>query len=206
MTGSSTAVDIFFPTYSGGRITLLNPDPTQIRLQDIALGLASNPRWAGQTDPDRNQISGAEHSVRMSHLVPTRVAPLALMHDAAEYAMCDVSRPVRSLLREYTEMEDRFLFVILKKFGIQNLMFTPEASWMWNLDKVFPLVEVKFSELFPSQTNISRMNGQDDPKTGSWVDQLGSQTMEDYPEWGWTRKVAYNRFLMRAKQLGISDG
>lgn len=193
--------DLFFPTFSGKRIDLMEIDPTQIDMGDIALGLSKNARWGGQT---RGVLSGAEHCVRLSHLVPERVAGLALMHDAPEYVMCDLSRPVKMLIPQYADIEARFLKAILTKYGLLWTLTTPEARDMWQVDEVFPVVEKRFSGMFtdPLGDNISTVNGIGDTNQ-NYIRYLATATILRWPEWGWGQKLAEERFLKRVKELHI---
>ena len=77
---------------SGRRLDLLNPDPADIEIEDIAHGLARVARWNGQT------VGAHAFSVAQHALVVERIADggtdwgndwrlAALLHDAAEYVV-----------------------------------------------------------------------------------------------------------------------
>jgi 5'-deoxynucleotidase YfbR-like HD superfamily hydrolase len=79
---------------SGFVLDLLAPDATGLPIQDIALCLASQPRWGGAARP---WYSVAEHSVMVSYLVPPDLAYPALMHDCEEF-LGDWPSPVKIML------------------------------------------------------------------------------------------------------------
>ncbi|MDB5796196.1 MAG: hydrolase [Paucimonas sp.] len=85
---------------SGYVLDLLAPDATGLPITDIALCLASQPRWGGAARP---WYSVAEHSVMVSRLVPEPMAYAALMHDCEEF-LGDWPSPVKVMLgREYVK-------------------------------------------------------------------------------------------------------
>lgn len=85
---------------SGYVLDLLAPDATGLPISDIALCLASQPRWGGAARP---WYSVAEHSVMVSRLVPESLAYAALLHDCEEF-LGDWPSPVKVMLgREYVK-------------------------------------------------------------------------------------------------------
>jgi hypothetical protein len=77
-------------TRSGRIVDLAAPDWRAIRLGDVAAGLAALPRYsAGAPRP----ISVAEHSLNLARRVPLRLRLAALLHDAHEALLGDVTRP-----------------------------------------------------------------------------------------------------------------
>ena len=77
--------DSWIPTYTGGRVSLTHPRTDQIRIEDVAAGLARVCRWSGQTPL---HYSVAQHCVLCVEHLPTgtpRPVRLAtLLHDASE--------------------------------------------------------------------------------------------------------------------------
>ena len=89
---------------SGYVLDLLAPDATGLPIADIALCLASQPRWGGAARP---WYSVAEHSVMASRLVPEPLAYAALLHDCEEF-LGDWPSPVKVMLgREYVQQHMR---------------------------------------------------------------------------------------------------
>ena len=79
---------------SGFVLDLLAPDATGLPIADIALCLASQPRWGGAARP---WYSVAEHCVMVSRLVPAPLAYAALLHDCEEF-LGDWPSPVKVML------------------------------------------------------------------------------------------------------------
>lgn len=104
-------------TRTGVRFDLLNPTPDMIRPEDIAFALARICRFNGHT---RGHYSVAEHSIRVAALVPAEHQLAALLHDAPEAYIGDVSSPLKALLPEYREIEQRIWSAICQRFGIST--------------------------------------------------------------------------------------
>ena len=111
----------YFMTRSGLRINFLEFSVDDVRVEDIARGLSNGCRFAGQC---RNFYSIAEHSVLVSRYVEHVVASdldivrAALMHDASEAYLHDVTTPLKILLPGYRLIEDNFQAVIQKAFHL----------------------------------------------------------------------------------------
>jgi hypothetical protein len=86
-------------TFTGRAFDLLNPDPDSIVIDDIAHHLALLNRFTGAT---AQPYSVAQHSVLCSLIVPRELALAALLHDAAEAYVTDVSRPLKVAMRKNT--------------------------------------------------------------------------------------------------------
>lgn len=111
-------------TLSGKKIDLLNPDPTQIELSDIAVALSRVPRFGGHT---LGQWSVLQHSIAVSNLVSDQHKLAALLHDASEAYICDIPSPLKRLLGDaYYEVERRVQEAIGKKFEV-DLVNLPMA-------------------------------------------------------------------------------
>lgn len=87
---------------STGRLDLAAPDWRQIDLDDIALSLSRIPRFLGQT---WRTISVLEHSLAVSRMVPPRHRLAALLHDAREAYLGDITRPVIATLNRRLEQK-----------------------------------------------------------------------------------------------------
>lgn len=95
-----------------------NPTPDMIDIEDIALGLSRESRYAGQTS---EFYSVAQHSVLCSLIVVPHFKLWALLHDAAEAYVKDLPFPVKRLCPEYRELENRVMAVICEKFYLDDL-------------------------------------------------------------------------------------
>lgn len=103
---------------SGFVLDLLAPDATGLPIEDIALCLASQPRWGGAARP---WYSVAEHSVMVSRLVPAPLAYAALLHDCEEF-LGDWPSPVKVMLGT-GYVKDRIMPVkeaLRRRFGFQD--------------------------------------------------------------------------------------
>lgn len=102
---------------SGPLFDLVNPDPALVRIEDIAHALAHICRFTGHTNCF---YSVAQHSVLVSELVPKGFELWGLLHDAAEAYIGDVSSPLKSLLPDYKQIEQRMEEAVWGKFGLRG--------------------------------------------------------------------------------------
>lgn len=114
-------------TFVGVRFRPTNPDIKDISIVDIAHALANQCRYAGHT---KEFYSVAEHSVRVSRIVPKEHAFWGLMHDSPEAYLQDMIRPlkmVHPLGDEYLKLEHRLMEVIAQRFKLK-LPMPPEIK------------------------------------------------------------------------------
>jgi 5'-deoxynucleotidase YfbR-like HD superfamily hydrolase len=126
---------------SGFVLDLLAPDATGLPITDIALCLASQPRWGGAARP---WYSVAEHSVMVSHLVPPSLAYAALMHDCEEF-LGDWPSPIKVMLgKDFVRHRMQPIKDALRRrFG-----FTDECPEIKHADLVCMATELR--DLLPS--------------------------------------------------------
>lgn len=98
---------------SGALFDIADPDGSEFTLQDIAHGLGRVCRFAGQTS---RFYSVAEHCFHVSSLVPLEHKRAALLHDAAEAFIGDVTRPLKALLPDYRAIEANVEAAIQRRF------------------------------------------------------------------------------------------
>lgn len=103
--------------HSGEYFDFASPETCKIEVETIAHALSNICRFTGHTG---RFYSVAEHCVHASHLVPPEDALAALMHDAAEAVLGDVSRPLKSLLPDYRAIERRVERAIFARFGLPD--------------------------------------------------------------------------------------
>lgn len=107
--------EAWMQTYTGKRFDLLAPQPSEIDILDIAHALSMQCRFTGHCS---EFYSVAEHSICVSYLVPPEDAFSALMHDAAEAYISDISSPLKRLLPDYKRIELIVERAIATKFDI----------------------------------------------------------------------------------------
>jgi uncharacterized protein len=107
-----------------GRVPLLAPQPQHIVPETFARALSREGRYANL---GRHDLTVAEHSCLVSQLCPQ--APLqALLHDAAEAVLGDMTAPIKRLLRilegqvvsSFDIVEDLWWGAIARKFGVPH--------------------------------------------------------------------------------------
>ncbi len=110
---------------SGRRLDLLDPDPADIAIEDIAHGLARVARWNGQTIGD-HAYSVAQHALLVEDITaasapdwPVAWRLAALLHDAPEYVVGDLISPFKAAIGlDYKAFENRLLAAIHARFGL----------------------------------------------------------------------------------------
>lgn len=112
-------------TFTGLYIEPLDLDPALIRVEDVAHHLSNLCRFTGAV---RKFYSVGEHCVRVMRYVedaggtPVEVRH-ALMHDAQEYALIDIPRPLKSdpyFGKTYRGAEARCEVAVAERFGLES--------------------------------------------------------------------------------------
>ena len=107
--------DKFIQTYTGARVTMPVPRVEEINIIDIAHALSLLCRFTGHTE---QFYSVAEHCIRVAQLVEPKDKLAALLHDASEAYLGDISTPLKEWLPEYKGFEQATLEVIYKAFNV----------------------------------------------------------------------------------------
>ena len=105
----------YIETSTGLRFTCDTIDPNKIDACDIIGGLSRACRFSGQL-PDDTYYSVAEHTVNVVNLLPKRIKPFGLLHDASEAYICDIARPWKAQLPDYRALEARLQTPIYEHF------------------------------------------------------------------------------------------
>lgn len=135
-------------TFTGRNFWPMDPRADEVCIKDIAHALSLQCRFAGHC---REFYSVADHSVRVSYVVPPHLAMAGLLHDASEAYLVDVPRPVKRHLRDYDGIEGLVMQAIWERFPdepswgdwqnihvadnvllateARDLMATPPAPW-----------------------------------------------------------------------------
>lgn len=138
--------------HSGAYFDLLAPEESGFTIDDIAHGLSNTCRFAGQSN---RFYSVAEHSVHVSRFVKPENAYAALMHDASEAFIHDISKPLKSLLPEYQAIEQRIEAVIAWRFDVP----APLPDEVSEIDIRMLITEQK--HLIPARTDWDYMRGRE---------------------------------------------
>ncbi|MFV0367079.1 MAG: hydrolase [Hyphomicrobiaceae bacterium] len=110
---------------SGRRLDLLNPDPADIAIADIAHGIARVARWNGQTT-GAHAFSVAQHVLVVEEISadrnpgwPASWRLAALLHDAPEYVVGDLISPFKTAIGfDYKAFENRLLEAVHRRFSL----------------------------------------------------------------------------------------
>lgn len=121
-------VGSWIQTYTGRKFHLGEPDPASVHITDIAVGLSRIPRFTGHTI---HFYSVAQHSNLVEAIMPPDTNALqrlvALLHDAHEAYIGDLSSPLKWLLRDYANrdvlglIERNIQFAIHRAFRIDHI-------------------------------------------------------------------------------------
>jgi hypothetical protein len=150
-------------THSGRLLDLLNPDPKDINIEDIAHGLSRQFRFGGAL----RDYTVAQHSILVAESIRVNwpgethqglydAIRLALLHDAAEAYIRDMPTPAKLLLLDYQALESRLMGIILDKFEVsttwQAMVSTADAAACGmeaRLHQKWDLPASAMDELFP---------------------------------------------------------
>ena len=145
-------------TYTGKRFDVNDPKPETVDIEDIAHSLSLQVRFNGHCS---RYYSVAEHSVNLADSVlhetgDRNAAFTALLHDASEAYLCDIPKPIKPLLTNYHEIEERVTKVIAQALGFAY----PFAAIVKEADKRITLDERK--ALFETVQDLRRWSA-DEP-------------------------------------------
>lgn len=126
-------------TATGRRIEAGAPRPEDIDLTDIAIGLARQRRFSGQTKQPYNV---AQHSCLVAEIVakgfaaaledkqrfrgphsPDEYVKCAFLHDASEAYIGDIIHPLKVLLPDYAKIEAKWMRAIAERFNLTYDLF-----------------------------------------------------------------------------------
>lgn len=110
-------------TYTKTKFYPLEPVMQDIRIEDIAHSLSLMTRANGHF---KQFYSVAQHSINCykeakAQDCSQKVQLACLLHDASESYISDLTRPVKSQLKEYLPIEERLQSLIFQKYGIADL-------------------------------------------------------------------------------------
>ena len=99
---------------SGKYFDLVNVNPDNIEINDIAWSLSKTIRYNGHIKYD---YTVARHSIIMSYYVDLEHAMEALLHDAGEAYVGDLVAPLKEISAEFEKIEDAITAQIMKKYN-----------------------------------------------------------------------------------------
>lgn len=111
-------------TNSGLYINVFDPKPEMICIEDIAHGLAYQPRFAGHLN---RHYSVAQHSILAAEQASDKNKLSALLHDSPESYMLDLPTPIKAMLPDYKIAENRLMGVIAGVYNV-DFPFDPEIK------------------------------------------------------------------------------
>jgi uncharacterized protein len=133
---------------SGRRLNLIEPSPLDIEIADIALGLARNTRWNGQTS-GLYGWSVAQHSDfvvdivrRIKPRAGARLLMAAKLHDASEYVTHDLITPLKAVVGDvFKEVEQRLTRAIYLRFGLPAVLDDTDKALIKKADRIAAATE-----------------------------------------------------------------
>jgi hypothetical protein len=150
----------------------LNPSIDEIDIRDIAHALSLTCRFGGHCS---KFYSVAEHSCRVSGVVPLEYALAALLHDSGEAYVPDIPSPIKVICPELTRIEENIRGVIFKKFNVEC--------------KDYSVIKRADMSLLMSEADLLGLN------TKSWYLNDTKRVLVPQEGIGWTPERAESVFL-----------
>lgn len=185
---------------SGRRLDLLDPQTSEIEIEDIAHGLARVARWNGQTR-GAHAFSVAQHVMVVEEIAAAlfpswgpgwRLA--ALLHDAPEYVIGDLISPFKTAIGlDYKAFELKLLAAIHRRFGLPPELPPEVTAGIKEADRVAAYFEATTLAGFATEEAI-RFFGSPDALPGP----LAGHLRELAP---WPTEIAQRSFLERFQSL-----
>lgn len=138
----------YITTFTGKHFYPITPTVEEIDIRDIAHALSLICRANGHT---RFFYSVGQHSIRCcqeaeARGLSNRIQLGCLLHDGSEAYLSDVTRPIKSRLAEYLEVEDRLQNMIWNRF-IGNPLTDAEKKLIFEVDD--DMLSYEFKSLMP---------------------------------------------------------
>ena len=176
---------------SGRKIYLNDPQPEDVFLVDVAHGLAGIIRYTGQS-----RYSVAQHCVLAARMADRFYANSTtddlgrrmLIHDTAEYAIGDVSSPLKSLLSDYRALEARWDACMEARFGIafngvNHVKEIDDRMWLTESRQFFGVVAF---EDYPADGPLKSFDISIEPWTAAFAEfEWSREVRKRFPELTW---------------------
>lgn len=186
-------------TYTGQQFYPLDPKLDTIKIMDICHGLSMMNRFNGHTV---FPYSVGQHSLLMSNILmyygrsDDMIQKAALLHDASEAYISDLTRPVKNRIPGYREIEARLQKAIYDKYEVS---LTPEdEDFLTRADNTMLVLErdqilntPTIAWAAPPTLNLQPIGGGEYP----WGKIKQTQ-------WGRVKEILLDRFY----SLGIKSG
>jgi len=190
---------------SGRRLDLLDPDPADVEIVDIAHGLARVARWNGQT-VGPHAFSVAQHSLLVEAIASARAPDwpvmwrrAALLHDAPEFVIGDLISPFKAAIGlDYKAFEARLLAAIHRRFGLPDALPADVTRAIKEADRIAAYFEATRLAGFNAEEGVLYFGGEPDGLPGplrSWLANLEAVATA----------VAQAEFLARFESLSFHD-
>ena len=105
-------------TFTGKKLYPSALSTLDIDLIDLANGLGREDRFGNQNDPHK-KYSVAQHSWTIASMVPYNMKLYAMLHDGAEAYSHDMPKPIKEVMKDFKEFEDKLSSVIHLAFKLK---------------------------------------------------------------------------------------
>lgn len=124
-------------TYTGKAFSLLDPRPEDVDPIDVAASLSRQCRFNGHVRCSHYSV--ADHSIRVSTILPRAFRLQGLLHDAAEAYLGDIIRPLKKVLGPVVEVvETGIARAIGERFSVDLVNLPPSIH---NADNILLATE-----------------------------------------------------------------
>lgn len=153
----------------GSMFSYADPDVSNISIEMLADVLSRINRFAGHT---KYFYSVAQHAVNVSMIVAPGHEKAALMHDTAEAFINDLPTPLKIMLPELKEIEERIESRLAEKFGFP-FPLSPEVK-LADLQ----MLAIEKEVLKPSSSRWTILDGVETDHVSDlvWMGQMGPET------------------------------
>lgn len=179
---------VWIQTYTGRQFHVMEPRVEEVHHEDIAHALSLLCRYNGHVD---RFYSVAEHCVILSHVVPPEAQLWALLHDAGEAYVGDMSRPLKQHMQAFIGAEFRVLLRIVEHFKL--------TAWFLDQDNAPARAAVHEAD---ARILLNERAALMPRATHDWaVDKLEPLDLSEHPVEGWPPRKAERVYLARLGEL-----
>ncbi len=171
-------------TNSNKAFSFVDPRPGQVCIEDIAHALSLLCRYTGHSN---RFYSVGQHSLLVAHLTPKPFKLEALLHDAPEAYIGDISSPLKQLLLDYQRIEHNVTRVVRGRFNLPP----GETPCVKRADT--HALAIERASLLPDEPFCA----------WDWIDEMGFNT-DGYEDWlaPMTPEEVKEEFMVKYFELG----